>query len=58
MAEHVLQVNEVIQQEDHPEIVRQDEEWFDLLPIEKKLCTGSLLLGIVLLGVSLAAFRL
>lgn len=48
----------VEEHEDHPEIASQDLEWFDLTPIEKKLCGGSMALGIVLLGVFLLAFEL
>ena len=32
--------------EEHIEIIRQEAEWFDLTPIEKKLCGASLGLGI------------
>lgn len=35
--------------QEHTEIQKQEEEWFDLKPIEKKLCAYSLGLGIVLL---------
>ncbi len=46
-------------QEDHvnPEISAQDDEWFDLLPIEKKLCGISFGLGVALLVVFLGIFR-
>lgn len=44
--------------EEHIEIIRQEAEWFDLTPIEKKLCGVSLGLGIALLAVFLVAFRL
>ena len=44
--------------EEHIEIIRQEAEWFDLTPIEKKLCGASLGLGIALLAVFLVAFRL
>ncbi|MGM9581528.1 MAG: hypothetical protein ACI3U2_09875 [Anaerovibrio sp.] len=44
--------------EEHIEIIRQEAEWFDLTPIEKKLCGTSLGLGIALLAVFLVAFRL
>ena len=44
--------------QEHPELLQQNEEWFDLTSIEKKLCAISLGSGIVLLGIFLAAFRL
>lgn len=43
---------------DHAEIQKQDEVWFDLTPVEKKLCASSLGLGVLLLLVSLVVFRL
>lgn len=45
------------EQQDHPEIVSQDEEWQDLSPIEKKLCFSSLGLGVALLAIFVLAFR-
>ncbi len=35
----------------------QEEEWFDLQPIEKKLCAYSLGLGIILLFVFIIIFE-
>ena len=42
--------------EEHIEIIRQEAEWFDLTPIEKKLCGASLGLGIALLAVFAIGF--
>ncbi len=36
--------------------VMEEEEWYDLLPVEKKLIGYSLLLGVVLLVVFIFAF--
>jgi hypothetical protein len=35
----------------------EDDEWYDLLPIEKKLITYSLSLGVALLVVFIVVFR-
>lgn len=43
--------------EEHAEIQSQEQEWFDLRPIEKKLCGYSFALGIVLLVVFTLAFE-
>ena len=53
-----LNAKESAVHEEHIEIIRQEAEWFDLTPIEKKLCGASLGLGIALLAVFLVAFRL
>jgi hypothetical protein len=42
---------------EHEEIRTQDQEWFDLQPIEKKLCGYSLGLGIILLIVFVLVFE-
>lgn len=43
---------------DNEEIRKQDEGWFDLTPVEKKLCGISFGLGVTLLVVFFALFRL
>lgn len=43
--------------EEHPELAADEAEWFDLTPVEKKLCAASLGLGVVLLGVFLTIFE-
>ena len=62
MSEIALKSNDAVENksnyQEHPELLQQNEEWFDLTPIEKKLCAISLGSGIVLLGIFLAAFRL
>ena len=41
----------------HVEIQVQEQEWFDLQPIEKKLCGYSFGLGIVLLVIFIFVFE-
>lgn len=42
MSEIALKGNDIaaskINYQEHPELLQQNEEWFDLTPIEKKLC--------------------
>lgn len=43
---------------EHKEIQVQEQEWFDLQPIEKKLCAYSFGLGIVLLVIFIFVFEI
>lgn len=43
---------------EHVELQLQEQEWFDLQPIEKKLCGYSFGLGIVLLVIFIVAFEI
>ena len=43
---------------EHPELQQQEQEWFDLKPIEKKLCAYSFGLGIILLVIFISVFEL
>lgn len=58
MTELALKAERESTYQEHAELVAQDEEWFDLTPIEKKLCGISLGLGISLMVIFLAFFRL
>lgn len=58
MTELAVKAERETRYQEHAELVAQDEEWFDLTPIEKKLCGISLGLGVSLMVIFLAFFRL
>lgn len=50
-------LNHPVRADEHVEIQKQEQEWFDLKPIEKKLCGYSLGLGIILLVIFILIFE-